>query len=198
MTASVNPAATTPTIARTGETLRFGGALLRGGIATLWPQVPTALDGVQRIDLTAVERIDSALKNAEELLEGCLDWTGRVLKQICCPDFHRCARSDVCKLAFYHGFKGVVVGKDSCCFQFYAILHNRFIDAPKIRRILLAVVCEVQCQNDRVISVRIFHDARALVEQLIVTELDQIGVFRLIFAAGGKAAEQHQRCKKQA
>ena len=54
MTASVNPAATTPTIARTGETLRFGGALLRGGIAALWPQVPAALDGVTRIDLTAV------------------------------------------------------------------------------------------------------------------------------------------------
>lgn len=60
MTASVNPAATTPTIARTGETLRFGGALLRGDIAALWPQVPAALDGVTRIDLTAVERIDSA------------------------------------------------------------------------------------------------------------------------------------------
>ena len=135
---------------------------------------------------------------AEELLEGCLDWTGRVLKQICCPNFQRCARSDVCKLAFNHGFKGVVVGKDGCSFQFYAVLHNCFIDAPKIRRILLAVVCEVQCQNDCVISVRIFHDARALVEQLIVTELDQIGVFRLILSAGGKAAEQHQCRKKQA
>lgn len=56
MTASAQPA----TIARTGETLRFGGALLRGGIAALWPQVPTVLDGVRRIDLTAVERIDSA------------------------------------------------------------------------------------------------------------------------------------------
>ncbi len=66
MTASVQPASpssgisSTATIARTGETLRFGGALLRGGIAALWPQVPAALDGVQRIDLTAVERIDSA------------------------------------------------------------------------------------------------------------------------------------------
>lgn len=56
MTAAPPPA----TIACTGETLRFGGALLRGGIAALWPQVPTALDGVQRFDLTAVERIDSA------------------------------------------------------------------------------------------------------------------------------------------
>ncbi len=61
MTASAHPATARPaTIARTGETLRFGGALLRGSIAGLWPQVPVALDGVQRIDLTTVERIDSA------------------------------------------------------------------------------------------------------------------------------------------
>ena len=60
MTAAAQPATTPATIARTGETLRFGGALLRSGIATLWPQVPVALDGVQRFDLTAVERIDSA------------------------------------------------------------------------------------------------------------------------------------------
>lgn len=53
-------ATTTATIARTGETLRFAGALLRGGIAGLWPQVPATLDGVQRFDLTSVERIDSA------------------------------------------------------------------------------------------------------------------------------------------
>lgn len=66
MTASAQPASPSSgisgpaTIARAGETLRFGGALLRGDIAALWPQVPTALDGVQRIDLTAVKRIDSA------------------------------------------------------------------------------------------------------------------------------------------
>lgn len=66
MTASAQPASPSSgvagpaTIARNGETLRFGGALLRGGIAALWPQVPVALDGVTRIDLTAVERIDSA------------------------------------------------------------------------------------------------------------------------------------------
>ncbi len=62
MTASAQPAsaANLATITRAGETLRFGGALLRSAIAPLWPQVPTALDGVQRFDLTAVERIDSA------------------------------------------------------------------------------------------------------------------------------------------
>lgn len=53
-------AVTMPSIARTGETLRFDGALLRNGIAALWPRVPAALDGVRRFDLTAVERIDSA------------------------------------------------------------------------------------------------------------------------------------------
>jgi phospholipid transport system transporter-binding protein len=52
--------ATAPAIARNGETLRFDGALLREGIAGLWPQVPAALDGVRRFDLNAVERIDSA------------------------------------------------------------------------------------------------------------------------------------------
>ena len=135
---------------------------------------------------------------AEELLEGCLDRTGRVLKQICCPNFQRCTRSDVRKLAVNHSLKAVIVLEDRSDFQFCAVLHERFIDAPKIRRILLAVVCEVQRQNDCVISVRIFHDARALVEQLIVTELDQIGVFRFILSAGGEAAEQHQCRKKQA
>ena len=56
MTAPAKPT----TIALTGETLRFDGALLRGGIAALWAQVPAKLDGVRRFDLTAVERIDSA------------------------------------------------------------------------------------------------------------------------------------------
>ncbi len=59
MTAA-SPTSGGPTLTRSGDTLRFDGALLRGGIAALWPQVPGALDGVQRIDLTAVERIDSA------------------------------------------------------------------------------------------------------------------------------------------
>ena len=56
----MNVAATTPAIVRTGETLRFDGALLRGDIAALWPLAPIALDGVRCFDLTAVERIDSA------------------------------------------------------------------------------------------------------------------------------------------
>lgn len=47
-------------VTRAGETLRFTGALLRGEVAALWPQVLTQLDGARRFDLTAVERVDSA------------------------------------------------------------------------------------------------------------------------------------------
>ena len=36
------------------------------------------------------------------------------------------------ELVFYHGFKGLVVGKDRCSFQFYTVLHNGFIDGPEI------------------------------------------------------------------
>jgi len=47
-------------VRRDGDALVFTGALLRGDIAALWPQAAKAFDGVQRIDLGAVERIDSA------------------------------------------------------------------------------------------------------------------------------------------
>ena len=47
-------------VERAGGTLRFTGALLRGAIGPLWPQVLAQLDGVRRLDLTAVERVDSA------------------------------------------------------------------------------------------------------------------------------------------
>ncbi|MCA1713970.1 MAG: STAS domain-containing protein [Gammaproteobacteria bacterium] len=47
-------------VERAGETLRFTGALLRSSVAPLWPQVLAQLDGVRRLDLTAVERVDSA------------------------------------------------------------------------------------------------------------------------------------------
>lgn len=61
---------------RAGEILRFTGALLRGDIAALWPQVSTLLDGTRRIDLTAVERVDSAglalLAELAERVDGLL------------------------------------------------------------------------------------------------------------------------------
>ena len=141
---------------------------------------------------------DLAVFLTEYLLKGRLDRAGRVMKQICCPNFQCCARSNVCKLAVNHSLKAVIVLEDRSDFQLCAVLHECFIDAPEIRSIFLAVVCEVQRQNNRVISVRILHDARALVEQFIVAELDQIGIFLLFLSAGGEAAEQHQHRKKQA
>jgi phospholipid transport system transporter-binding protein len=49
-----------PPVRRDGDALVFAGALLREGVAGLWPQALRALDGVRRFDLGAVERIDSA------------------------------------------------------------------------------------------------------------------------------------------
>lgn len=43
-----------------GDALVFTGALLRDDVAALWRQVPKTLDGVRRLDVRAVERIDSA------------------------------------------------------------------------------------------------------------------------------------------
>ena len=47
-------------IVQAGETLRFEGPLQRGAVAGLWSRVPRDLQGVRRIDLRAVESIDSA------------------------------------------------------------------------------------------------------------------------------------------
>ena len=45
---------------RDGDALVFTGALLRDDVAALWRQVPKALADVRRLDVRAVERIDSA------------------------------------------------------------------------------------------------------------------------------------------
>ncbi|GAA3912583.1 STAS domain-containing protein [Luteimonas lutimaris] len=45
---------------RDGDALVFTGALLRDDVAALWRQLPKTLDGVRRLDVGAVERIDSA------------------------------------------------------------------------------------------------------------------------------------------
>ncbi len=47
-------------VRREGATLVFGGALLRGVTAGLWSQASVQLEGVTRLDLRAVERVDSA------------------------------------------------------------------------------------------------------------------------------------------
>ncbi|MEP6634421.1 MAG: STAS domain-containing protein [Luteimonas sp.] len=47
-------------VRRDGDALVFTGALLRSGIATLWPVALQAISGVRRFNLRAVDRIDSA------------------------------------------------------------------------------------------------------------------------------------------
>ena len=47
-------------VERTGDALRFAGALLRADVATVWKQAATRLDGVRRFELGAVSRVDSA------------------------------------------------------------------------------------------------------------------------------------------
>lgn len=44
---------------RAGDALRFTGTLQRAEVAALWKQLPK-LDGVRRLDLTGVDRVDSA------------------------------------------------------------------------------------------------------------------------------------------
>lgn len=47
-------------VRRDGDALAFSGTLLRGDVAAAWRQAAGALDGVRRLDLTAVQRVDSA------------------------------------------------------------------------------------------------------------------------------------------
>ena len=47
-------------ITRDGDVLRVSGALVRAHVAALWAQRPADAAGVRRVDLTGVERIDSA------------------------------------------------------------------------------------------------------------------------------------------
>lgn len=48
------------TLTLDGEALRFGGALLRAEVPGLWSRLPAGLGQVRRLDLSAVERLDSA------------------------------------------------------------------------------------------------------------------------------------------
>lgn len=54
------PAAEAASVERTGETLRFAGALLRDQVAGTWRQALPLLRDARRFDLTAVTRVDSA------------------------------------------------------------------------------------------------------------------------------------------
>ncbi|GHA87279.1 STAS domain-containing protein [Cognatilysobacter bugurensis] len=60
-------------VRRDGDALVFSGALVRDAVARLWTQAAPLRAGAQRIDLTAVERIDSAgLALIAELSNGAL------------------------------------------------------------------------------------------------------------------------------
>ena len=45
---------------RAGEALCFAGVLSRDAVPALWKQLPSSLDGVRALDLTAVRSVDSA------------------------------------------------------------------------------------------------------------------------------------------
>ena len=49
-----------PAVRRDGDALVFAGALLREDVAALWRPASAAVDGLRRLDVTAVARIDSA------------------------------------------------------------------------------------------------------------------------------------------
>lgn len=50
----------TAQVCRDGDTLVFAGALVREAVARLWREAQPLRTGAQRIDLTAVDRVDSA------------------------------------------------------------------------------------------------------------------------------------------
>ena len=51
---------TAASVRREGEALVFSGALLRAGVAPLWPLALASLAGAKRFDLRAVSQVDSA------------------------------------------------------------------------------------------------------------------------------------------
>ncbi|NLC59707.1 MAG: STAS domain-containing protein [Gammaproteobacteria bacterium] len=54
------PGSDAPGVRREADALVFSGSLLRDDVAGAWPPALAALEGAQRLDLTAVPRIDSA------------------------------------------------------------------------------------------------------------------------------------------
>ena len=51
---------TAASLQRDGADLRFSGTLDRTAATALWPQAAAALDGARRLDLRAVEALDSS------------------------------------------------------------------------------------------------------------------------------------------
>jgi phospholipid transport system transporter-binding protein len=54
------PGTEAASIERSGETLRFAGAVLRDEVAGLWRKALPLLAATRRLDLTAVTQVDSA------------------------------------------------------------------------------------------------------------------------------------------
>jgi len=54
------PAPTEAGVRREGDALRFSGALVREAVPALWREARTHAAGARGIDMSAVERIDSA------------------------------------------------------------------------------------------------------------------------------------------
>ncbi|GAA4857045.1 STAS domain-containing protein [Luteimonas vadosa] len=48
------------TVRRDGDALVFSGTLTRDAVASLWKPAVAALDGARRLDLSAVDLVDSA------------------------------------------------------------------------------------------------------------------------------------------
>jgi len=58
---------------REGDALRFGGAVVRDAVPALWRAAQPLIAGTRRIDITGVERVDSA---GLALLSALADATG--------------------------------------------------------------------------------------------------------------------------
>lgn len=54
------PANNAAAVRRDGDALVFSGALLRDAVPALWRELPKHGDGIRRLDLASVDRIDSA------------------------------------------------------------------------------------------------------------------------------------------
>lgn len=67
----------TAQVRRDGDALVFSGALVREAVAPVWRQAQPLCAGARRLDLTAVERVDSAgLALLAELADGGLELVG--------------------------------------------------------------------------------------------------------------------------
>ena len=72
------PAPTEAGVRREGDALRFSGALVREAVPALWREARTHAAGARGIDMSAVERIDSAGLALLSAIAGAAGGAGRV------------------------------------------------------------------------------------------------------------------------